>query len=149
MVEKLRKEARKRRQPLRDAASALERAIASAAGTGVQWRGRVRTQLQEVREALEDHVAEVERPGGLVEQITMDAPRMMKLMNRLLAEHDDMRQEISRIVQAIGEASADLTEEQVLEARSAVMALLAIIARHRQQGADLLYEAYNVDIGGD
>jgi chromosome segregation ATPase len=149
MVEKVRNEARKRRQPLRDAASSLERAIAAAAGTGAQWRSRLQAQVQEVRDALEDHVTEVERPGGLVEQITTDAPRLMHIMNRLLAEHDDMRQELNRILQAIGEISADFSEEQVIEARIAVMSLLATIARHRQQGADLLYEAYNVDIGGE
>jgi hypothetical protein len=27
--------------------------------------------------------------------------------------------------------------------------LLATLSRHRQRGADLVYEAYQVDIGGD
>ena len=32
--------------------------------------------------------------------------------------------------------------------RTAVLELLGEIARHRQRGADLIFEAYDVDIGG-
>jgi len=32
--------------------------------------------------------------------------------------------------------------------REAINQLLALLARHRQRGSDLIYEAYAVDIGG-
>jgi len=34
------------------------------------------------------------------------------------------------------------------EVRVELTALLAALARHRQRGADLIYEAFAVDIGG-
>ncbi len=34
------------------------------------------------------------------------------------------------------------------ELRVELTALLAALARHRQRGADLIYEAYAVDLGG-
>ena len=39
---------------------------------------------------------------------------------------------------------------QVQDVREEALGLLQAIARHRQRGADLIYEAYSVDIeGGD
>ena len=50
MVEKIRKEARRRRAPLREAAWLLEAAIAAPAATGTQWRERM--QKAEMPERL-------------------------------------------------------------------------------------------------
>ena len=36
--------------------------------------------------------------------------------------------------------------EQVKDVREEALGLLQAIARHRQRGADLIYEAYSVDI---
>jgi hypothetical protein len=33
--------------------------------------------------------------------------------------------------------------------RAAATSLLARLARHRQRGADLVFEAYQVDVGGE
>ena len=38
--------------------------------------------------------------------------------------------------------------EWVERLRSVLTSLLVALARHRQRGADLVYEAYAVDIGG-
>ena len=40
------------------------------------------------------------------------------------------------------------TEEAVAAHREAATELVGRIVRHRQRGADLIYEAYEVDIGG-
>lgn len=149
MVEKIRNEARRRRAPLREAAWLLELAIAAPAGTGSQWRERMKTQLEGVREALDDHIRQVERPGGLVDQITMDAPRMINMMKKLLTEHDDLHRDIASVLETIQQMPEQFSPEQATATRIAAMALLGSIVQHRHKGADLLYEAYNVDIGGE
>jgi hypothetical protein len=42
-----------------------------------------------------------------------------------------------------------LDGDEVTRARELGTELLGSIVRHRQRGADLVYEAYEVDIGGD
>jgi hypothetical protein len=148
MDEKVRELAWRRRRPLREAAWALELAISGPAGTGTVWRERVHTRALQVRAALEDHIAEVESPGGLTDQVTVDAPRLIHRMNVLLAEHTELRAAIARILEACG-GPAGLSEEQAAMVRQETMALLVGISRHRQKGADLVYQAYEVDIGGE
>ena len=149
MDEQVRQRARKRRRPLREAASALELAIAAPAGTGSVWRDRVRTRVTAVRAALEDHIIEVEGPGGLAEEIRAEAPRLISLMNRLQGEHGDLREAVGRILETIRGIPTKPSEDQVAAVREAVTSFLGRISRHRQKGADLVYEAYCVDIGGE
>jgi hypothetical protein len=40
------------------------------------------------------------------------------------------------------------SEDAVDAIRAEVLELLLAVSRHRQRGADLVYEGYNVDIGG-
>lgn len=49
----------------------------------------------------------------------------------------------------IARAQADGADAVAPDAlRSEVLDLLVAVARHRQRGADLVYEVHNVDIGG-
>ena len=49
----------------------------------------------------------------------------------------------------LGEREAGLRDpEAVARHREAATELVGRIVRHRQRGADLIYEAYEVDIGG-
>ena len=68
------------------------------------------------------------------------APRLDHLCHRLTQDH-------ATIVTELASATAAL-DRGVAEAREAVLSLLAHVARHRQLGADLIYEAYAVDLGG-
>lgn len=149
MEERVRKLARKRRQPLRAAASALELAIAAPAGTGEVWCKRVNKETLKVRRALEEHVEDVEGRDGLAEQIATDRPRVINQMNRLIAEHGELRARTAYVLEALGRVPATPGDNDVAAVREAVMALIGLISRHRQKGADLIFEAYNVDIGGE
>jgi hypothetical protein len=148
MDEKVRELSRRRRRPLREAAWALELAISGPAGTGTVWRERVHARALQVRAALEDHITEVEAPGGLTDQITVDAPRLIHRMNSLLAEHTELRAATAQVLEACG-GTGEFSQEQAATVRQDAMALLVGISRHRQKGADLIYQAYQVDIGGE
>lgn len=149
MEKKVREEARRRRRPLREAASALELAVSAPAGTGSKWRKRVLTRVQEVSAALEDHIAEVEEPGGLADEISAEAPRLIHMMAILKAEHVELRQMLTQARADLGRGADKLSTDEIVEVREKVLSFLGRIARHRQKGADLVYEAYNVDIGGE
>lgn len=141
-------EALRRRAPLRAAASGLELAIAAPVGTGKVWRDRVEEHLEKTRTALDEHIALTEGPKGLYENLQRDAPRLSNLINLLRKEHDTIRDEIDAAVSALHELPGQLDDDCCEGVREAVLSMLGRISRHRQKGADLIWRAYSVDIGG-
>jgi len=149
MEDKVREGARRRRAPLREAANDLELAISAPVGTGPVWRDRVRESLARVQVALKKHVNDTEGPEGLYGELQDDAPRLSNLVRLLTEEHGTIREDINRALATLEELPEDLDDECCEQAREAVMLLLGRIARHRQKGADLVWRAYSVDIGGE
>ena len=140
--------ARQRRADLHDVLVALEMAIAAPVGAGrVEWAERVGKALRRVGDELDAHVTVTEGADGLYAEMLATAPRLAPAVGRLQAEHADLRAALDHAgarVADVGSAGEDAGGE----AREAVLALLGDFARHRQAGADLVYEAYETDIGG-
>jgi hypothetical protein len=140
---------RARRAGFRAAMGDLERAVAAPApGRIDEWVSGVRDALEALRDVVDRHVHATESPGGFLDEIIAVEPRLANQSVRLRDEHGE-------IVDAIAVASARLRagtsfapEEWVEAMRDRLLALLGTLARHRQRGADLVYEAYAVDIGG-
>jgi len=132
-----------RRERLADAAAEVERAVTSAAGDSVAWHGEVRAAVGEIRGALAAHVDEVEAPGGLYVEVAGASPRLLPMVERLRRDHDDLAGRIGGLDQLL------VDDGPVDAIRDAALALLLEISRHRHRGADLLWEFYDVDIGGE
>ncbi len=133
--------AKKRRVELKNAVSAVETAAASpAASPG--WSEALLKELDDLRLAFDQHCEEVEGVDGLLAEVIDVAPRLANKVKRVEAEHPPLIEHIARTIDAV-KASDDAEES-----RAAALDVLAAIARHRQLGADLVYEAYSVDIGG-
>jgi hypothetical protein len=146
---KVREGARRRRAPLRQAASALELAAAAPVGIGPKWCHRVHARVKEVGAALEDHLAEVERPSGLWDDIRVREPRLIHMMDVLKAEHGKLRELVAQLLEDVARITDKGSKDEITAVREKVLSLLGLIARHRQKGADLIFEAYNVDVGGE
>ena len=71
-------------------------------------------------------------------------PRLAHAAEKLRVEHAVISAAIDRGSVAVRSAGED--PGGVEDAREAVLKLLQQLIRHRQRGADLVYEAYNVDI---
>jgi hypothetical protein len=126
--------ARHRRERLRATMDSLEAAIgAPARGREREWAARVAAALSTMEPVLQDHVVQTEAADGLLERVVADSPRLGHLRDALAA--------VQGQVAAVGHVPA------VEEVRSAALDLLGQLARHRHRGADLLYEAYSVDVG--
>ncbi|MDH3485330.1 MAG: hypothetical protein OEM16_13975 [Myxococcales bacterium] len=133
--------ARQRRVELKEAISSVEIAASAPIG-GPNWRSNLQTELESLRIALAQHVKEVEGAEGLLAQLRDDAPRLINKIDRVRDEHPELTQQVAdAIASAKGSSDAE-------DLRSQVLAVLVSIVRHRQRGADLVYEGYNVDIGG-
>ncbi len=141
-------EAGRRRAVLLDAAAGLEFAIASPVGRGTTWREHVDGELHRLREALADHTRAVEADDGLLADIVRQAPRLSNLVALMKKEHHGMDERIGEIIRMLGSMPLDDIDRAADEVRDVTLELLGRLSRHRQKGADLVYRAYAVDIGG-
>ena len=142
-------EARKRRQTLHDAIVQLEMAISSpAAGRVNDWSGQVTKDMVGVRDAFDQHIIVKEKPGGLYEEIMERAPRLAGTVKRLQDEHPAIESSIAKLLGRMEAGEVNDYAWPLDKARDDLQRLIGAVVRHRQKGADLVWEAYNVDIGG-
>jgi hypothetical protein len=138
--------AARRRRELREALVAFEDAISSPMRDREAWRAEVDDALVHLGHAFEDHVAETEAPGGLYEEMGDLAPHLASKARRLRDEHPQIA---AGLVEAGGLVAGPLADEADIErVRDELQRLMGRIVRHRQHGADLVWEAYRIDIGG-
>jgi hypothetical protein len=134
-----------RRSRLRHAMSGSEQAVAGPS-SWKGWLGEVHTSLVELRQALDEHILEVEGPDGLFAEIMLSTPRLASEVEALRSEHRELVSAVVRAQETAREVVTDPTHD-TLHLRRAVTTLLGRLALHRQRGSDLVFEAYHVDIG--
>lgn len=140
-------EARSRRFALGDAADQVEDLIARPA-SDPDWSSRVGEAMDDLLDAFDGHVTEVEGDDGLLLQVQMDQPRLSNGVKRMYVEHVEIRTVLDDVLSLVRSCGGACDETAVESIRLATVDLLRLISRHRQAGADLVYKAYNVDIGG-
>jgi hypothetical protein len=137
---------RRRRAELRDSMGALEQALASpASGRAAAWVERVHVALLELAGDLRQHVDITESADGLHASLVSAAPRLAGPVARLTRDHVRLTRTVDDLIELCDRPDA---ADQVTEVRVVGTALLSDLARHRQRGSDLVWEAYEVDIGG-
>ncbi len=141
-------EAARRRADLHHALVDVERAISSpAAGRLDTWTGDVVKRLSILLDSIDEHIEVTERPEGLYEEILHRAPRLSSQVDRLRAEHPALRAGTAELIERLHSTPVG-PGWPLDEARDDAQRLLGKIVKHRQRGADLVWEAYNLDIGG-
>ncbi|HZC98695.1 MAG TPA: hemerythrin domain-containing protein [Actinomycetes bacterium] len=134
--------ARGPRLSLRRAIGELQAAL--AAPVGAADVERLVSVLDHLRVVFAVHVEVTESQGGLYEEIMEFAPRLANRIARFKREH-------AAITTAISSGLEDLRAQAMpfAELQARLTHLLQLLVRHRKRGADLVYEAYHVDIGGE
>jgi len=120
----------------------LERAIGSPAGDPAWGPGMTRA-LASLRSAFADHVAVTEGPAGYYAGVVEHSPRLARGVSDLLWEHRVVWSALDALEGSLDGADAG-PDIQRHAAR-----VLRGLWRHRQRGADLLYEAYLCELGGE
>jgi len=142
--------AKHRRATLHDAIVHLEEAISSpATGRIPDWTTQVMKEMTGVRDAWEQHVIVTEKPGGLYEEIMERSPRLVGNVHRLQDEHPSVTDSVEAMMTRLESTPIDDEGPWPLDtARDDLQRFIGSVVKHRQRGADLVWEAYNVDIGG-
>jgi hypothetical protein len=97
--------------------------------------------LEDLSAALDQHVAITEGEDGLLVDIIQVDPRLARRVELAQQDHRRLRQELDEALAAVPTDDAG-----VAGVRDQVVVILSGLVRHRQAGADMVYEAYNVDI---
>ena len=134
---------RVRRDALYDTVMALERALASpTSGRPADWCDLLRNRVANVHQVLEAHVRETEADGGFFDDVREEAPQLIHAVDKLQAEHEPLLAATVDLEREIG-AGEPGDVEQV---RAAGLDLIHRVLEHRHRGAELVYDAYSVDI---
>ena len=141
-------ETARRRADLHQALVALEQAISRpAVGREPDWANDVLRALEELGRGIDEHIEVTERPGGLYDEIGSKSPHLSTNIGRLREEHPTLRDGTRELIEKL--RSTGVGDAWPLDqARDDLQRLLGRIVRHRQLGSDLVWEAYNLDIGG-
>jgi hypothetical protein len=141
---------RLRRAGLRAAMSSLEQALAAPApGRVDEWRLGVRESLSGLHEVWTRHIAETEAPGAFLDELVAEAPRLATPIAHLRREHNEVLGIINRAEVMLDQVLLDDEHDRWLDSlRADLTTMLCSLAQHRQRGADLIFAAYAVDIGG-
>jgi hypothetical protein len=124
-------ETARRRADLRDALVQVEQASSRpAVGREPEWTKEVLLRLE-----------------GLAHEISAKAPHLATKIDALREEHPVLRERAKALITRLQTTPVG-PAWPLHEARDDLQRLLGQLVRHRQLGSDLVWEAYNLDIGG-
>jgi len=106
------------------------------------WRPGMTRAVAQLRAAFTEHVNVTEGPSGLYAGLLEHAPRLARGVNDLVHEHRTVISTLDALQDRLGDDSVEEVRQQAAQ-------LLREMWQHRQRGADLVYEAYATDIGGE
>lgn len=135
--------ARDRRRSLESAINDLGTVLGYASGAP-EWPEQVTKAVRNLIMALDNHITTVEEDQGLLPEIVAKAPHLAPSVERIRREHAELRAKAIEVT-ALAGALPDADRDAV---RNAGLELIHHLHVHRQRGADLVYDAYDVDIGG-
>lgn len=145
---------RSRREALLRAVVGLEDALAGPIGDHERWRLRVAMAVDHAVARISEHVAQTEGPGNILDEIVSVAPRLAHRVMQMRVDHENLEKATHQLALAVAglnsdhdDTSGEQMEDAAIAVRNKAVEVMGQITRHRQRGADLIYEAYHVDLG--
>lgn len=125
----------------------LEACLGNAApGRESDWQGEVQNALDLLIAAMKESRECVLRDDGLIEEIKLEKPFLVKRIKNLRAEFDGLFNQALALQDQIKDAS-ETQQIGFADLRQRMSWLLSALRHHQAKEADLVYEAFNVDIG--
>jgi hypothetical protein len=111
------------------------------------WRPGMTRAVAALRHAFSNHVHATEGPAGLYAGLLEDAPRLARGVDDLVGEHTTVLSALDALEHKLGNTPDE--DPDIEEIRQQAVQVLQGVWQHRQRGADLVYEAYVTDLGGE
>jgi len=122
----------------------LERAMATPAGDdAVAWAAETAAAVESLRQVLDDHIQETEAPGSFYDDVVEHSPHLVNAARRLQSEHPPLAASVDSLALELKTVSDD---DGVEATRELAVELIKALLLHRHRGAELVYDAYNVDV---
>ncbi|CAM3355455.1 hypothetical protein [Stackebrandtia soli] len=121
-----------------DAIERLERDVNASYSSRSDWLRSLRSDLERLSAVLPPPPPD----DSPIERLTADAPRLAPAVRRLDDEHDHIRSRIDAL-------NSRLDGPDPGDIEPPVRHLVADVHRYRRLVSRLIYEAYEVDIGGE
>jgi hypothetical protein len=138
---------RRHRAELRESMSALEDALAApATADRTRWAERVHVALVELSGDFLGHIDITEGRDGLYRDLLETSPRLSGAVASLTQEHALICRQVDDLLARLTSPDAIAGVDTI---RDLGTVLLGRLVRHRQRGSDLVFEAYEFDIGGE
>lgn len=135
---------RVRRDRLYEAVLDLERVLAVPAGDHPrEWADDVGGIVGTLGSVLDAHVADTEGDGGFFDDVRDRAPQLLHAAEQLRTEHGPLVEATRSLSDRIASVGSDVDVDEV---RDEAVELIRRLLLHRQRGAELVYDAYSVDI---
>lgn len=136
---------RVRRDELYESILGLERAVsAPSQGQILEWAHGAADRVERLGAAFKNHVAITEDRGGLFDDVMDHAPRLAHAIAELRRDHESLRS----LLDAAGRSIQDVHDVDGVErTRTRLLDLILELLEHRHRGSELVYDAYDVDLG--
>lgn len=119
---------------------------APAPGREAQWKENVHQALSLVRASLGEASRRGESAGGLIADLKTVGSQYYHRVERLQREFDEMIRRCDATIEHL-ESQGDEELVDYADIRQRVTWLLTSLKHHQAREADLVYEAYGLDIG--
>ncbi|MFQ5382389.1 MAG: hypothetical protein ACE5EF_12335 [Dehalococcoidia bacterium] len=135
-------------EPLSGANRRLSDAIVAHAGHPDAWAKRLEKAVRDVAAAFQHHFEVAEGPDGHLHQIVDMSPSLIPKVTKQRHEHDELLVMVNHLADHIAEMG-DLDTLLVERFRLEAEVVHDAIHMHLARAADLLFEAYFRDAGGE
>lgn len=147
--EDVRQELMRNRLALMAAMARLEGSLARPRDRATAvWIAEVRASTDTVEDELVRHIETHEGPGSFHEEVLEAQPHLAPRVNKLQREHATAKTIVAELQETLLSAQdAEVPSAAATEIRKLGSELLMLLVRHRQSGADLVWESVNLDLG--
>jgi uncharacterized coiled-coil DUF342 family protein len=131
----------------------LEACLGQAApGRESDWQDEVSNALDLLLAAMRESRECVQRDDGLIEEVMLEKPFLVKRIKNLRAEFDGLFNQASALQDQIKDARETQQKchtQQIgfADLRQRMSWLLTALRHHQAKESDLVFEAFNIDIG--
>ncbi|MGD9793464.1 MAG: hypothetical protein AB7V43_08270 [Acidimicrobiia bacterium] len=125
-------------------------ALTDLSSTQSQTRVSILRRLEALQRTLDWHVRALGSPDGVLHQIAEDAPHLVNATRRVARNAEALDRRVASLIADLDDRSTEHSPRATLRdgEQQELTDLIIAFERHLHDGAQLVFEAYHVDVSG-